>query len=151
MSGIPEEQSVKNAAGHTFPGGVYTIEHWENFLLTSCTGAELMTGGVVHPIALFHVPILGSGTTIAEMFSLGQAESDASISIESYDWQLFEPLQEDVAYTVTGGISDVSRHQRDNGQLYDRLVFDFAMARPEGVTAATTTVIWHYNRTGTEA
>ena len=52
------------------------MEHWENFLLTECTGAQLLPNGIVHPIALFHVPITGAGTSIAEMFSLGQAESD---------------------------------------------------------------------------
>lgn len=154
MPVIPEESLVKRAEGHQFPGGDYTIEHWENFLLTDCTGGQLMSGGVVHPIALFHVPILGSGTTIAEMFALGQAESDASISIESYDWRLHEPLLEDVTYHITGGITDVSRHQRDDpqhkgkAQVYDRLVFDFSLTHPDGHESAATTVIWHYNRSG---
>ena len=141
----PSETEVATATGHTFPGGKYTVEHWENFLLTACTGAEIMADGVVHPIALFHVPILGAGTTIAEMFALGKAESDFSISIESYDWRLFEPLREDVAYDISGGITDVSSHRDEVTGGYDRLVFDFRLDH-EGQPVARTTVIWHYRR-----
>ncbi|MDX1581777.1 MAG: hypothetical protein R3360_09160, partial [Alphaproteobacteria bacterium] len=95
---LPSEDEVKAAIGHEFPGGTYTIQHWENFLLTDCTGGEQLPDGMVHPVALFHVPILGSNTTIGEMFALGKAESDYSIGIESYDWEMFKPLQEDVPY-----------------------------------------------------
>ena len=70
----PPEAEIEALVGHQFPGGEYTIEHWENFLLTECTGGELLPDGMVHPVALFHVPILGANTSIAEMFALGQAE-----------------------------------------------------------------------------
>jgi hypothetical protein len=139
---------VKPAKGHNFRGGKYTIEHWENFLLTACTGAELMQSGAVHPIALFHLPILGSGTTIAEMFSLGLADSDMSIAIESYDWQLFEPLRENRDYDVKGEISEVTRHNdkpENSGPIYDRIVFDFTVGH-KGSPTASSTVIWHYRR-----
>ena len=52
MTEIVDEATVTSAAGHAFPGGQYAIEHWENFLLTACTGAELMADGIVHPISL---------------------------------------------------------------------------------------------------
>ena len=91
---VPVEE-IEALVGHEFPGGEYTIEHWENFLLTECTGADLLPDAMVHPVALFHVPILGSNTTIAEMFALGQAESDFSIGIESYVWDMYAPLIED--------------------------------------------------------
>ena len=139
---------VERAKGHNFPGGKYTIEHWENFLLTACTGAELMKSGTVHPIALFHLPILGSGTTITEMFSLGLADNDMSISIESYDWQLFTPLGENLVYDVQGKISEVTRHNdkpENSGPIYDRIVFDFIVGH-KGAPAASSTVIWHYHR-----
>ena len=142
------EASIRAIAGHQFPGGTYTIEHWENFLLTECTGAELMSQAVVHPVALFHMPIIGSGTSIAEMFALGQAESDLSIRIESYDWEMFHPLQEDVAYHVSGKVIAAERCQSSQGQDYDRIQFCFEVANPSGELAARTTIIWHYTRQG---
>jgi len=143
---IVDEASIRAIAGHQFPGGSYTIEHWENFLLTGCTGSELMNDGVVHPVALFHMPIIGSGTSIAEMFALGQAESDLSIRIESYDWQMFYPLKEDVPYQVSGKVISAEPCRSEQGQNYDRIEFCFEVAKPTGELAARTTIIWHYTR-----
>jgi hypothetical protein len=140
--------SVESIEGHQFPGGIYTIEHWENFLMTECTGSQLMQNGVVHPVALFHVPIIGSGTSIAKMFALGQAESDLSISIESYDWEMHHPLKEDVAYHVNGRVVSAERRQNEHGHDYDRIQFRFEMTEPDGELAARTTIIWHYARSG---
>ena len=145
MQDVVSIEKVMQAKGHHFPGGKYRIEHWENFLLTACTGADLMAEGVVHPVALFHVPILGAGTTIAEMFTLGYAESDMSVSIESYDWHLFEPIREDVFYTISGNISDVDRVTVEH-RVYDRVVFHFNLKLPDGQEAARSTIVWHFNR-----
>jgi hypothetical protein len=49
---VPSEAEVKSVIGHEFPGGDYIIAHWENFLLTECTGAEALPDGLAHPVAL---------------------------------------------------------------------------------------------------
>ncbi len=144
---LPPESEIEAIVGHQFPGGVYTIEHWENFLLTSCTGAELLPDGMVHPVALFHVPILGAKTTIAEMFALGQAESDFSIGIESYIWDMFQPLREDIPYTITAQVTEADRRTSDTGRLFDRIQFQFDLADPDGEAAARATITWTYGRT----
>lgn len=143
---IPSEDEVRKAVGHRFPGGVYTVQHWENFLLTECTGAEPLPGGMVHPVALFHMPILGSGTSIAEMFALGKAESDFSIGIESYDWEMFKPLYEGIPYKVDGEILSVERRPSGRRGAHDRIQFQFTVAEPDGTLAARTTITWHYGR-----
>ena len=145
------EESIRAIVGHQFPGGTYTIEHWENFLLTACTGSELMRDGVVHPVALFHVPILGSGTSIAEMFALGQADSDFSIGIESYDWQMYRPVKENTPYQVSGQVISAERQKDEQDHVYDRIEFRFELAEPAGNLAASSTIVWHYNRRGLES
>lgn len=143
---LPPEQDITALAGHRFPGGVYTVAHWENFLLTECTGAELLPGGLVHPVVLFHLPIMGANTSIAEMFALGQAESDLSIMIESYDWETFHPLYEETRYRVSGGITSAERKLNDEGKDYDRIQFCFEVHTPEDTLAARTIITWHYTR-----
>ena len=143
---IPPEADITALAGHTFPGGDYTVAHWENFLLTQCTGAQLLPDGMVHPVALFHIPIAGAGTSIAEMFALGQAESDLSIMIESYDWETLRPIYEDTRYRATGSITSAERCANDQGNPYDRIQFCFELHDPEGALAARTTITWHYTR-----
>ena len=142
---LPSVEAIQALVGHAFPGGKYTIAHWENFLLTECTGAEPLPGGIVHPVALFHVPILGAGTSIGEMFALGQAESDSSIGIESYDWEIRRPLKEDVEYTIRGKVTEADRRTSDRG-TWDRIQFRFDLADPDGEATASSTITWLYRR-----
>ena len=141
----PLEETIKSLAGHQFSGGIYSVEHWENFLLTECTGASLMQDGVVHPVVLFHMPIAGSGTSIAEMFALGEAESDLSIGIESYDWEMFKQVRESVSYNVSGQIMSAERCHKSTTEFFDRIKFQFEV-RDEETLVARTTIIWHYAR-----
>jgi len=143
---VPDEAEITRLAGHRFPGGFYTVAHWENFLLTECTGAELLPDGQVHPVVLFHLPITGAGTSIAEMFALGRAESDLSILIESYDWETFMPLREETRYRVGGVIHSAQRRTNPQGQLFDRIQFVFEVRAPDESLAARTTITWHYTR-----
>jgi hypothetical protein len=141
----PSEAEIEALVGHRFPGGYYTIAHWENFLLTECTGAEPLPDGLAHPVALFHMPILGCGTSIAEMFALGQADSDASIGIESYDWEMLQPLLEEHRYRVDGEIVEAGR-RRSDGRVFDRIQFRFDLTDESGNAAARCAITWHYNR-----
>ncbi len=141
---LPPEESITALTGHRFPGGRYTVAHWESTLLTDCTGAERLPGGQVHPIALFHVPFLGGGTSIAELFALGQAESDLSIMIEGYDWEFFTHLQENTEYDVSGGIT-LAERCNDGGRIYDRIRFVFELADGDAI-AARSTITWHFTR-----
>jgi hypothetical protein len=143
---MPTKTAIEAIAGHQFPGGHYRIAHWENFLLTGCTGADLLPDGLAHPSALFHLPIAGSGTSIAEMFALGQAESDLSIMIESYAWEFFQPLREETDYNISGAVSSAERCENDAGQIYDRIQFRFDVNLASGQPVARSTVTWHYTR-----
>ena len=142
---LPDVEEIQALLGHEFPGGRYTIAHWENFLLTECTGADPLPDDLAHPVALFHVPILGAGTSIAEMFQLGQAETGVSISIESYEWEFHQTLREETEYLVTGKITTAERIITDD-KTYDRIQFRFDLA-DDAEPVATTFVTWRYRRT----
>ena len=145
MPRLPSESDITALVGHEFPGDTYTIAHWENYLLTECTGGNQLPSGLAHPVALFHAPILGANTSIAEMFELGQAESDFSIGIESYEWEFFAPLKEELEYTVTGRITEADR-RHEAGKVFDRIQFQFDLHEDPNTPAARTTVTWHYRR-----
>ena len=142
----PDASEIEALVGHEFPGGTYTVAHWENFLLTECTGAELLPDGMVHPVVMFHMPIIGANTSIAEMFALGQAESDFSIGIESYDWEFFQPILEEVPYAISARVTEADR--RGGGtNVYDRIQFQFDVATSQGERVARSTITWIYGRT----
>ena len=142
---VKTEDEMLALVGHRFPGGTYRIEHWENFLLTDCTGAAQLADGLVHPIALFHVPILGAQTSITELFELGGAEGAGSVGLEGYDWEYCEPLREDVEYSIEGGIMSVERKIGDNGKPYDALAFQIDLLDGDRLVARVTNR-WRFRR-----
>ena len=142
---IPEADMLA-LVGHRFPGGHYRIEHWENYLLTDCTGAGQLPDGLVHPIALFHVPILGCGMTITKLFELGRVTGAGSVGLEGYDWEYLRPLREDIEYRIEGAIASVERRLTDSGEVYDAVAFTIELFDGD-VLAARVTNRWRFRRT----
>ncbi len=102
---------------------------------------------LAHPVVLFHAPILGSGTSIAELFELGQANGAGSVGLESYDWEYFGLLREDVDYRVEGGIVEAERTTSDAGMTVDRVVFRIELHDGETLVARVTNR-WKFRRDG---
>lgn len=140
------EDELASLVGHRFPGGTYRVAHWENWLLTDCTGREPLPDGIVHPIVLFHAPILGAGTSIAELFRLGRASGESgSVGLVGYDWTYVEPLREDVEYRVDGGIVTAERCAGASGEVTDHVAFRIELAR-DGAPSAAVTNRWVFRR-----
>ena len=106
---IPSEEYMLSLVGHKFPGGKRTIERWENFLLTDCTTSAQLDEEFVHPIALFHIPIQGVQTSIAELFDIGRVKETGSVGLDGYDWEFFQPLHEEIEYSCEGQIVEVEK------------------------------------------
>ena len=58
-------EQMQEVVGHRFPGGTYTIESWENVLLSDVTGVEPLPDGIAHPAFLFHAPLAGVGVRVS--------------------------------------------------------------------------------------
>jgi hypothetical protein len=144
---------LASLVGHRFPGGTYRVEHWENWLLTDCTGSDPLPHGIVHPIVLFHAPILGAGTSIGELFRLGGATgAGGSVGLLGYDWELFEPMIEDVTYRVDGGIVGAERRHGEHGAIADDVAFSITLhdvRQPAAAMTARITNRWRFRRSET--
>ena len=141
------EAELHALVGHRFAGGSYTIERWENWLLTDCTGREPLPDGLAHPVVLFHAPILGAGTSITELFRLGGATSAGSVGLESYDWEYMQPLREHVRYRMEGGIVEAERTTGGDGSggVVDRVAFSIELFDRDGLVARITNR-WRFRR-----
>ena len=131
---------------HRFPGGKRTIDRWENYLLTDCTTSPQLDDGLVHPIALFHIPIQGVQTSIAELFEIGRVEGAGSVGLDGYDWEYFQPVREDIEYSCEGQILEVERLYTDSGSMYDRFVFAIELSDQEDQLVARATSFWRLRR-----
>ncbi len=134
--------------GVRFPGGEYTIAHWENALLTDCTERPPMSADQAHPIVLFHVPIQGAGTSIGELFALGGGDGRAgSVTLLGYDWEYLRPLRERCQYRIEGGIVSAERTHDDHGTaMHDDIAYSIELHEPEGDLAARVTNRWRFLR-----
>ena len=139
--------ALANPKGYKFPGGKYTIAHWENFLLTDCTTSAQLPDKLVHPVALFHVPILGSGVNIAKLFEVCGAEGPGSVGLDGYDWEYFSNLRIDIEYDVQGSIIHWENHVDENGVGYDAMKFQIEL-RDGNTLAARITNSWRFRRGG---
>lgn len=143
-TGLPDNEIL----GYRFPGGRYTIAHWENFLLTDCTTSEQLEDGLVHPVALFHVPILGSGITIARLFEVCGAQGPGSVGLDGYDWEYFEPLRIETEYDVQGSIIHWEHATDDHGNPYDAMKFSIELrdVARNATRVARVTNSWRFRR-----
>ena len=148
---VPDEAELRALVGHRFPGGRYTIEHWENFLLSDATGVAPLPDGLAHPAHLFHVAINGVGTSITELFALAGCEIGEPVSIDYYDWRVAQPLREDVPYVLQGGISDFERTAREGAPVCDSFVYAIELADEAGRRVAEVSFRWHFWRVGAAA
>ena len=143
----PTEDELAALVGHRFPGGTYRVAHWENWLLTDCTAREPMPADLVHPIVLFHAPILGAGTSIGELFRLGGVDgASGSVGLLGYDWEYEAPIREDVDYRVDGGVVAAERHTAGDGSVVDDVAFRIELV-DDGALAARVTNRWRFRRT----
>ena len=143
---IPSEEYMLGLVGHKFPGGNRTIDRWENYLLTDCTTSPQLEDGLAHPIALFHIPIQGVQTSIAELFDLGRVKETGSVGLDGYDWEFFKPLREEIEYRCEGKIVEVERRFTDAGKMYDRFVFSIELFDEDGEPVAKATSYWRLRR-----
>lgn len=138
---------MERRVGHRFPGGSYRIEHWENFLLSDATGCGPLPDALAHPVHLFHVPINGAGTSIAELFALAAADG-CPVSIDFYDWTLHAPLRENERYHIDGGITAFDREQREGGSAVDSFTYEIGVRSADAGRIAEVAFRWRYWRRG---
>mgnify|MGYP006089895797 FL=1 len=143
------KEYVMGLLNHRFKGGKRTIEHWENFLLTDCTTFPQLPDGLVHPVALFHVPIQGVQTSIAELFDLGKVQGAGSVGLDKFDWEYFQPMKEETEYRCEGGVIDVERVETNPKKIYDRFVFSIELFDGEDLVARATSY-WRLRRLNNE-
>jgi len=139
-------EEMEAVVGHRFPGGTYTIEPWENALLTGVTGVTPLPDGIAHPTFLFHAPLAGVGVRVQDIFALCQAESDEAVRAGEYRWTLHEPLRVGVTYRMSGGFTGVERKHGRRGGLMDVVTFVIDLHDEAGAHVASSQGSWIFLR-----
>lgn len=128
--------------GHRFPGGTFTIEHWENALLADATGSAPLPDGLVHPAWLFHGPIAGVGVGLRELFALFRAESDEAIRAGGFEWTIRVPLRVGTPYRASGEVTGIERKVSRSLGPMDVTSFRIDLHDAGGMLVAWTASTW---------
>jgi hypothetical protein len=139
------EAELAALVGHRFPGGTYTIEHWENALLCDVLCVDPLPGGLVHPTWLCYGPIAGVGLRVADLFALFRAESDEAVRFGESRLELWQPLLEDTTYRLSGEVVGVERKQSRSLGWMDVVDFRIDVHDDGGgelIASNTTTVLF---------
>lgn len=143
---MSDRSPLSTLEGHRFPGGSHTVDHWENFLLTDCTGSGQLENGRVHPVAAFNMTVLGAGVSIADLFELFEVADAGAVWLEEVEWAFERQLQEGVEYQLSGGVDAVLRLTNSSGRAYDLIVFSIDIHEPAGDLAVRVTTTWRISR-----
>ena len=137
---------MQGLVGRPFPGGTFTIEPWENVLLSDVMGVDPLPDGIAHPAYLFHAPLAGAGVRISDIFELCHAESEEAVRAGEYRWVLHRPLRVGSTYRMSGGFVGVERKQGRRGGLMDVVTFEIDIRDEDGETVASTVSSWIFLR-----
>jgi hypothetical protein len=140
-------EEMQALIGWQFPGGSYTIRHWENFLLTDVMCSPPLPGDLAHPAYCFHAPLAGMGMSYARFFELCRAESDDAIRAGEYDFEIQHPLREDMPYAIRGEITDVQRKHGRRSGIFDLVTFRLEMRDTQHRLCVVATNSWVFLRT----
>lgn len=139
---------MQSLVGRPFPGGTFTIEPWENVLLSDVMGVEPLPDSIAHPAYLFHAPLAGAGMRIGDIFELCRAESDEAVRAGEYRWIIHRPLRVGATYRMSGGFVGVERKQGRRGGLMDMVTFEIDVRDEDGEPVASTASTWIFLRSG---
>lgn len=133
-------EEMRALVGHQFPGGTFTIEHWENVLLCHVMACDPLPDGLAHPAYLFHAPLAGVGLKYGDIFELCRAESDEAVRAGEYVWDVHHPMRVGHTYRMSGEFTDVVRKHGRRAGLMDVVTFRIDVHDQDDDTLAATVV-----------
>lgn len=113
----PSVEQVRAQIGRRFPGGTYTVEPWQAWLIADVvlepkparTGCGASGGKPAHPLFAWLAAIGGWGMTWDDLFGwFGATAADGPVFGE-HETTLHRPLEVGATYRVTGGIVSADR------------------------------------------
>lgn len=144
---IPIEE-LEALVGTSFPGGTYTIEPYEHWLMTDAFGAEPSRAGTAHPMYAYYGALAGMGMSVDDLFVRVGATADDGPMFGEAGIEVLKPLQIGATYTVTGAFESVQRKEGRKAGVFDIVAFRLALRDADGELAAVSTNSFIFPRRG---
>jgi hypothetical protein len=144
-----DEQELLAIVGTPFPGGNFTIEPYEHWLMCDCVGAEPVRSGIANPMYIYYGALGGMGISLDELFAWVGATADDGVMFGEAQIDVMHPLQIGDTYTVDGKITDIVRKSGKRAGVFDIVTFALDVTETDGPRAGTSTNSFVFPRRST--
>lgn len=136
------EDELNALVGTPFPGGQWTVDPYFNWLTCDCVLApQLATSPSAHPLMVYMAGQAGLGLSLEELFELCAGSSADGPMLGEWGMQVSTPLTVGATYTVSGGITAVTRKTGKKTGVFDIVEFQLTVSdstRPDEPAAVIT-------------
>jgi hypothetical protein len=139
-----DEAALRSVIGYEFPGGAFTIEPYEHWLMCDCVGAEPTRTGTANPMYVYYAALRGMGISLDDLFALVDATAEDGVMFGEAAIDVDEPLVIGATYRVSGRITDVVRKSGKRAGVFDIVTFVLDLHDPSGshVGASTNSFVF---------
>lgn len=141
-------EELEALVGTSFPGGTYTIEPYEHWLMTDAFGSTPSRDGSAHPMYAYYGALAGMGMSVDDLFARVGASADDGPMFGEAGIEVLKPLEIGATYTVTGGFESVVRKEGRKAGVFDIVGFRLELRDAGGELAAVSTNSFIFPRRG---
>lgn len=126
---------MKKLIGHTLPGGTFTVEDYENWLLCDVLQSAQMQGSVAHPLFAYICANTGIGMSLTNLFALFDATADDGPMQAEVEIGLPGELKTGRSYHVRAAITDVIRKEGRKTGVFDLMTYRIEILDRDDIVA----------------
>jgi acyl dehydratase len=134
-----DEDQLEAVIGHRFPGGRFTIEPYEHWLMCDAVEAVPIRRGVANPMYVYFATLGGMGINLDELFALVGAAADDGVMFGEASITVQRPLQIGATYDVAGEVTGAMRKSGKRAGVFDIVTFELRLIDQTGVVAGVAT------------
>jgi hypothetical protein len=128
---VIELDDLEKIVGTPFPGGRFTIEPYEHWLLCDVVQSARPENGLAHPLYVYNAALAGMGISVDELFTMCGATAEDGPMFGEHETEIREPLLVGGSYDVTGRVTKVDRKQGRKAGVFDLVYFELDVTDPD--------------------
>lgn len=134
-----DEQELLSVIGYRFPGGRFTIEPYEHWLMCDAVMATPTRVGTASPMYVYYAALNGMGISLDDLFALVGATADDGVMFGEAGITALQPLVIGETYSVSGTVTEIVRKSGKRAGVFDIMTFALEIHDQAGTHVGTST------------
>ena len=132
-------ETVQEQIGRTLPGGSFSVEPYQDWLMRDVSLSTTSFAGPLHPLWAFAGTQGAMGVSIEELFAIVHASSEDGPMLGESDIEILRPLGIGETFTVSATITDIVRKSGKRAGTFDIVTVAMSAEDSAGTTVALLT------------